>query len=186
MSVIRIASRYAKSLLDFATEQNAVQEILGDMTTFKAMAENRDLQLLLKSPIVNAATKKKVFDALFADKLSKLTNSFFEIVLRKGREEYLAPIADAFIQLYKEGKGISEVTLTTAAPLTDDVIARFQKELLNSEVTNKEVDLKTIVDPDIIGGFILEIEDRLYDDSVAHKLDQLKKNFTTNDFEVQI
>ncbi len=186
MSAQRIASRYAKSLLDFAVEQNSVQEILGDMNTFKAMAENRDLQLLLKSPIVNAVTKQKVFTALFGDKLSKTTNSFFEIILRKGRESYLGSIADSFIALYKQSRGISDVTLTTATPLSEEVLARIKGELLKSTATDKEVEIKTEVDPAILGGYIIEIGDRLYDDSVAHKLEELKKNFVGNDYAVQV
>jgi F-type H+-transporting ATPase subunit delta len=180
MSVKRIAARYAKSLLDLAIEQNVTQDILKDMTVFKNMAENRDLQLLLKSPIVNTLKKQEVFNALFTDKLSKMTNSFFSIALRKGRESHLVDIADSFIDLHKELKGISDVKLTTATALSDEALAKIKEELLKSTSTRQTVDITTKVDESIIGGFIIEIGDRLYDDSVAHKLEALKKSFATS------
>lgn len=180
MSVKRIAARYAKSLLDLAQERNITPSILEDMNAFKKMAENRDLQLLLKSPIVNTLKKQEVFNALFNDKLSKVTNDFFSIALRKGRESYLVDIADSFIELHKELQGISDIKLTTATALSDEALAKIKAELLKSTSTRQSVDITTTIDESIIGGFIIEIGDKLYDDSVAHKLEALKKSFATN------
>lgn len=182
MSVKRIASRYAKSIIDLATERGELETILSDMKVFNKIAENRDVKMLLKSPIVSVDRKKGVFNALFGERLSKTTQAFFDIVLRKGRESYLQPIADEFILQYKTLKGISDVKITTAAPLTEEVLAKIKQSLLSSDVTAQNVELETAVDPEIIGGFILEVEDKLYDDSVAHRLDQMKKNFSDNQF----
>ena len=66
MSVIRIASRYAKSLIDLARDQNVMEEVVSDIKGFSKMVENRDLYLLLKSPIINVGKKAQIFNAFFA------------------------------------------------------------------------------------------------------------------------
>lgn len=76
MSVNRIATRYAKSLLDLAVEQNVLEAVKSDIETFVKMVENRDLYLLLKSPIINATKKESVFEVLFGARFNKLTNAF--------------------------------------------------------------------------------------------------------------
>ena len=76
MSVNRIATRYAKSLLDLAVESNVLEAVKGDVEAFTKMVENRDLLLLLKSPIINATKKQRRFDALLAAS-STNTNAFF-------------------------------------------------------------------------------------------------------------
>jgi len=183
MSVIRIASRYAKSILDLAKDQNVLPEVVSDMEGFSKMVENRDLYLLLKSPIINVGKKAQIFDALFEGKVNKLTKAFFDIVLRKGREAFLPEIATEFLNQHKIMQGISSVTLTTAAPISDASLEALKAKLLGSEVTDKVVDIETKVDESIIGGFIVEIGDKLIDASVAHKLKELSKTITDKSYE---
>jgi len=182
MSVIRIASRYAKSLIDLAEEQGQLDNVLEDIKSFQAAAKNRDLHLLLKSPIINVSKKHQVFSALFDGKFTELTTAFFKIILNKGRETYLPEIADEFIVQYKKLKHISSVKLTTATALSAETVSKIKQKLVGSDATDDHVELETAVDPDLLGGFVLQFGDRLYDASVAHKLEQLKKEFSKNDF----
>lgn len=182
MSVLRIASRYAKSLLDLAIEQDKLDRILEDVKSFKAATDNRDFFLLLKSPIVNTGKKQAIFKALFEDKFDKVTNSFLSIILRKGRETYLPDIAASFLNQYKDLKKISTIKLTTATELSESNHQAIKQKLEASEATNEVIDLITKVDNDLIGGFIIEFDDRLYDASVAHKLEELKKEFRDDHF----
>jgi len=182
MSVIRIASRYAKSLLDLAKDQNAMDEVVSDMEGFSKMVENRDLYLLLKSPIINAGKKADVFNALFEGKVNKLTKAFFDISLRKGRERYLPEIATEFLNQYKKMKGISSVKLTTASPISNAALEAIKAKLLASDVTDSAVEIETSVDESLIGGFVVEIGDKLIDASVSHKLAQLAKTMTSKEF----
>ena len=183
MSVNRIAGRYAKSLLDLAIEQNIVEEIKDDMIGFSKMIANKDLALLLKSPIVNVGKKKSIFKALFDGKFNKLTNAFLNLVLVKGRESALPAIAKEFEHQYKNLKGITDVTITTAVDLNEKNLLKIKTALLASSETASELNITKVVNPDIIGGFIIEIGDKLYDNSVAFKLKNLKKNFKSNEFE---
>jgi F-type H+-transporting ATPase subunit delta len=182
MSVIRIASRYAKSLIDLAVEQDKLERVLEDVKTFQKAVSNREFYLLLKSPIINATKKQQIFKALFGDKFDEMTSAFFKIILTKGREAYLPDIADEFVNQYKDIKHISTVRLTTAVPLGAETISRLKQKLVASSATEDHVELVTKVDPDILGGFVIEFDDKLYDSSVTHKMELLRKEFAKNLF----
>lgn len=182
MSVTRIATRYAKSLLDLAIEQNKLDKIKEDIDGFLSTMDNREFYLLVKSPIVNPTKKEQIFKALFEGKVDELTMAFLNIVLKKGREASLPEIADSFIAQYKVHNHVSTVTLTTAEPVTEENLTAIRKKLQASNATESKIDIITKVDPEIIGGFVLEFDNQLYDASVAHKLDMMRKQFGGNQF----
>lgn len=186
MSVLRIANRYAKSLIDLAKEQGKLDRVLEDVTSFNKVCENKDFKLMLKSPIVNTDKKEQVFDKLFTGKYDELTMAFLRILLKKGREPLLADIGAEFVQQYKKLNHISSVKLTTASNLSDSAVAAIKKKLLESTSTDQVIELETAVNPELIGGFVVEFEDKLYDASVAHKLGLLKKEFKDNLYISQI
>lgn len=186
MSAQRIASRYAKSLIDLAQEKGKLERVLEDVQSFKEVAKNRDFALLLKSPVVKADAKERVFNQLFGGKYDEMTMAFLRILLRKGREALLVEVAHEFDLQYKIIKHITTVKLITAAKLSDQAVEAIHAKLVQSSATDHNVELTTAVDPDIIGGFVIEFGDRLYDASVARKLDQMKKNFQGNLYISQI
>lgn len=186
MSVQRIASRYAKSLVDLAREQGKLERVLEDVQSFRDVAKNRDFALLLKSPIVKADKKEKIFEQLFAGKYDELTMAFLRILLKKGRESQLLEIANEYIVQYKVIRQISTVKLITAVKLGEAAVKTIHEKLLASTATDKNVELVTEIDPNLIGGFVIEFEDKLYDASVAHKLGLMKKNFKDNLYISQI
>jgi len=183
MSAARIASRYAKSILDIAKERGQLDTILTDMQVIEKAMESRDLVLLLKSPVVKTDKKNKILTAIFDGKLSELTMEFFKIVTRKGREMYIPEIAAQYMKQYQQLKHISSISLTTAEALDPAIIDAIENKLLASQATEDKIEIESHVDPEIIGGFIIEIGDKLYDDSVKGKLEKLKKAFTKNDYE---
>jgi F-type H+-transporting ATPase subunit delta len=183
MSVTRVASRYAKSLIDLAQEQDKLDRVREDVLVFdKAVSGSRDLYLLLKSPIIHVAKKKKVLKALFEKHFDKLTMSFLEIITSKGREEYLHEIASEFILQYRKIRHISKVTLRTAVPISDEMVEKIREKLEASDETDAHVEIVTEVDSDLIGGFVAEFDNKRYDASVAHQLEKLKKEFSGNFF----
>jgi len=182
MSVTRIASRYAKSLLDLAKEQGKLERVLEDIKAFKQATEQRDFELVLKSPIVKTDKKKAIIKQIFEGKFDPLTMTFMDVILRKGREKYLAPIASEFESQYKKEKHVSTVRLTTAAPLEGESLEVIKMQLKTSTATDRNVEIETVVDPELIGGFVIEFDDKLYDASVAHKLELLRKEFAGNEY----
>ena len=186
MSVQRIASRYAKSLIDLSQEQGKLERTLEDVKSFKKVTENRDFYLLLKSPVVSASKKLSILDALFKGKYDELTNSFLRILVTKGREMYLPEIADEFIAQYKKLKHISTVKVRTATPLSEATLNEIMAKLKASSATDEEIELIAFVDPNLIGGIVLEFEDKIYDASIAHRLDKMHREFGDNLYISQI
>lgn len=182
MSLARIASRYAKSLLELGLQHGRLDNVLNDINLLNDVLENRDFFLLVKSPIVKSDKKNKIFKAIFDGKIDDLTQSFYEIIIRKGREKYLPEIAREFIRQYRDHKNITTAKVTTAAPLSEEQTARIKSELIQMGIASGAVELETSVDKDIIGGFLLEVEDQMYDASVRSKLANLKKEILDNTY----
>jgi F-type H+-transporting ATPase subunit delta len=180
MADSRIASRYAKALLDLGIEQNNLMDLFNDMSVIKEALSNRDFNLFVKSPIIKADKKQSVFRVIFGENINKTTLAFFDILTRKSREIYFPEIVSSFIDQYKKFNKITEVKLTTATPLGQSAIDSINKVLLESSVTDEKVEIETAVDADLIGGFVIELGDKLYDASVAHQLEQVKKTFLNN------
>jgi F-type H+-transporting ATPase subunit delta len=103
-------------------------------------------------------------------------------VLTKGRESVLSVIAQEFIEQYNELKGITKVEITSATPLDKSTTAQITDRLLNSNLGLKTIELSAKVNPEIIGGLIIQIGDKLIDDSVAFKLKKISKQFEGKEY----
>ncbi len=187
MSVSKIASRYAKSLIDLAVEQNKLDRILEDVESFKAAIEgSRDFLVFLKSPVIQHSKKISIINQLFGKKYDPLTVKFLEILTQKQREGYLPEVAGHFIQQYRVLKHISTAKITASGPLSDATRKMIRERLEKSGVAFENVELEVKVDPTLIGGFILEFGDYIYDCSISHGLEELKKGFRGNLYESKI
>jgi F-type H+-transporting ATPase subunit delta len=182
----RLAGRYAKSLVDLAIEKNQLDQVYADMLFLHRVCKsNRDFVNLLKSPIIQTDKKEKIFDTIAKDNLGDLTSSFNKLLIKKGREIYLPEIVVAFIQQYKDFKGINIAKLITAVPASDELKNSIINKI-KSVLRMDQIELNTEVNPEIIGGFVLEIGDKLIDASVAFELHNIKKEFESNDFVYKI
>lgn len=178
----RVASRYAKSLLDLAVEREQLEPVYADMLYLRRLTkESRDFLNLLRSPVVKAEAKTKVLQAVTKDRVSDLTATFINLMIAKAREGSLPEIITAFIAQYKEKKDIQIVKLTTAVPLSDEVKAAIIEQVKTSEHI-RNLELEETVNPNIIGGFILQTGDKLIDASISYDLQQISRQFENNDF----
>ncbi|HTN18439.1 MAG TPA: ATP synthase F1 subunit delta [Chitinophagaceae bacterium] len=176
----RLASRYAKSLIDIAAEQNSLEETLKDMQLLDAISkQNKDFVLMMRSPVIKADKKNAIIDAVLHGKIGVLTQQFIKLLISKGREQNLDEIAQAYIQQYRESKKIRMVRLTTAAPVDSSVIDTL-KSKLKAAYTGDSVEFETKVDPALLGGFVLDMGDRQLDASILRDLNDIKKQFTKN------
>jgi len=130
----------------------------------------------LKSPIIKTDKKQAILNQLFSGKINTLTEKFLAITANKKREGFLPEIFDSFIEQYNDQHKITAATLTSATEINDNLINQV-KAIIKEATGREQIDLKTKVDPALIGGFVLQFEDKLYDTSVARKLDKLKKTF---------
>lgn len=182
MSVVKLATRYAKSILDLSIERGQLEVVLNDMKLLNNATDNsREYYMMLKSPIVNGDKKMEVTKMIFGNNLSSITTEFINILMRKNREAYLPEIIDAFIKQYNQHKNITEVIVTTPQPVSTEL----QNEILNrlrKQAGLKEIELSTTVDESLIGGYVLQWEDKLIDTSIARGLAILKDEFDNNDY----
>jgi F-type H+-transporting ATPase subunit delta len=182
MSNPRLASRYAKSLLDLSVEQNALEPVLKDMEMLHDIcAQNRDFTVMLRSPVIKGGKKIEILNAVFGERLHPLTKGFIELLIRKGREFFLPEMTEAFVTQYKAYKGIHEVRLTTAIAI-DDILKQKIEEKVSASISKGTLDLQLQVNEDIIGGFVLEVGDKLLDASVRRDLNDIRKQFTKNEY----
>lgn len=173
----RIGYRYAKSLFDLAVEKGEVKKAGTDMELLRdTIAGSRDLATFLKSPLIDSTRKQKIIDRIFQGKFqSVLTEKLLNMVIRKGREMYLPQLAEAFLRLYDKQQNIQRGVLSSAVVLSDTQVAEI-KSAMEKEIGSK-LELVQAINPDLIGGFVLKIDDILFDGSVSGSLRRLKQQF---------
>ena len=163
---------YASALFEAAQEQDrlaAVREELGD---FLAAAESvPELGALLENPEVDSETKAKVIRDLLVD-ADELVRNFLLLVVEKGRAAELPEIAREFDQLVARAEGRLEVELTTAVELTDDEASDILRQI--ESASGRRIEATRGVDPDLIGGFILQAGTFRVAASVRGRLDRLR------------
>lgn len=172
----RLASRYAKSLMLIAKENNAMDAVSKDLHLLKeTLDSSKDLRVMFKSPVIPADKKEKVISELFAKRLSEITYRFIHLLTSKGREKHLVEMVDSFIEQYNKANHIVEAKLTTAVPVGKETIEKVRTMIMSDKIT-ESVELHAVVDESIIGGFVLKYGDMLFDNSVERKLQLIKKN----------
>lgn len=178
----KLASRYAKSLMDLSKQLGKENEVVKDMQLLKeTIAQSKDLQSLLKSPIIPADKKNEILSQIFNGKLSEVSSKFLTLLTNKGREEQLKEIVDAYINSYDASHNIVHALLTTAVEADSKTIENIKSLILeNKEI--KEVKLRTEINPNIVGGFILQFDDKKLDNSVARKLQLIRQNIQDKTF----
>jgi F-type H+-transporting ATPase subunit delta len=183
----RLASRYAKSILDLAVEKNSLEAVLSDMRTLHQIcAVSPEFELMLKSPVIKGDKKRSViFSVLAKQNISELTNGFIKLLVTKGREQNLPEIAAAFVTQYNLMKRIRTVKLTTATPVSDAIKKNIESKVA-AFMPGDKMNMETIVDEKLIGGFVLEVEDQLFDASVQKKLNEIRSSIIDHTYETKI
>jgi len=181
MRDIKIASRYAKSLLKISIEANALEELHNDMQLVNSTClQSSDLTSMLKSPIVRTDKKLNILNEVFGKSVSNIAITFINLITTKKREGILGDIAASFLEAYKTHKNIGTATATTAIALSDEQKAIIVN-LLTKEGYNN-IELNEVVNPEIIGGMILRVGDKQVDESIKRKLTNLEMEFDENPY----
>ena len=171
-------------MFDFAGEKNQVEEVCGDLRLFSdTLKENRELQMLLRNPVVEPHQKHQIFESIFNGALRDTTYQFLDVLLRKKREPSLDTICEEFFKLYNTAHNIRPVTITTVQPLSEALKSKIVAML--TEQTHATVALQEVVDPEILGGFVIQMDDYYLDSSVLSKINKLRQEFSQNKFQVQ-
>jgi F-type H+-transporting ATPase subunit delta len=173
MNDSKISIRYSRALFQSALEKKILDKVNQDMIFISEVCRNQETKDFLYSPIIIPSKKMEIFHRMFGDNVERITLSLIDLVVKNGRESFLPAIARVFIHETLKYKGITKSILTTACK----VDSKVKKQISNliSEVFKTKVDLEEIIDTEIIGGFILHVDDNYIDASVKNKLSKIKK-----------
>ncbi|HHJ11362.1 MAG TPA: ATP synthase F1 subunit delta [Bacteroidetes bacterium] len=177
MNVSQIAVRYAKAFYLAARDAGKLEEAFRDINLIQSVIQdNPEFRDVLDSPIITEAEKINVLKNSFYPHVQSLTAHFLDVILQNNREVFLPDIARDFIDQYKKQQGITYAQLTTTKTIGRNIVEKIKKRL--SERLKSDIQLATLTDPEIIGGFILNIEDVRFDASVRSALQNMKKELT--------
>tara|TARA_Y100000385_G_scaffold258907_1_gene287271 strand:+ start:562 stop:1119 length:558 start_codon:yes stop_codon:yes gene_type:complete len=174
-------NRYAKSLIGLSIEKKELDTVYNDMVLISETVENsKDLDLLLKSPVVKTDKKQEILSSIFGKETSELTKQFLLLISSRNREAIIGDIAGAFVRQYKVIKKIIVTEVTSAIKLESAQKKKILQLLNTNESSSVEVIEK--INPEIIGGFIVRVDDKQIDASISRKLDDLKQGFSKNPY----
>ncbi len=172
MKSTKSAIRYAKAILELSSETNAVDQVAADMERIvEAGNDTGDFQVFLNSPVIKTDKKISILKVLFSE-FTDLTMSFIELITKNKREYLLTEIASAFVNLLKKQNGIVPISVTSAVKLEKQALNQIL-EKLKSHVDG-EFEVTEEVDPALIGGFVVRMEDKQIDASIASQLNRMK------------
>ncbi len=173
MNDSKISVRYAKALFESAAEKGLLDEVRKDMLQLQGICTLEDFTDFLHSPVMKESQKSKVLTAVLKDSVQPLTMTLLDLVLKNKRELYIPGIARNFEEQYKKRKGIKSAVFVSAA----SVDASVKEKLVNvlKDALNSKIDLTTETNKELIGGFVVRIDNQQYDASVASKLKKIEK-----------
>lgn len=175
MNYSKVNVRYAKAIFLAALEQQTLEQVFNDFTLIQAIAkDNKEFRFFLNAPIYNPQEKKQFISQFFQPYVSKLTFEFLNLLTEKRRENRLFDIIRNFFTLYKRHHNIVDALLVTPIMADDNLLTDFKQKL--EPVLKKQVNIKNNENPDIIGGFILRVEDMEFDGSIRNQLNKIKIN----------
>jgi len=176
MNSSKIAVRYAKALFDLALERDVIDSVYRDMKTVSHLCAMEEVKAVINNPVISQQKRKEIILALTGDETDKLTASFVALIFSHGRGDYLSAASRNFIDLTRRHRGIRQVTLTTAVPVSGRL-----KEEMAALISGKEkgtIEFIEHVDRSVIGGFILRVDDAYIDASVRSRLNKYRKEFS--------
>lgn len=173
MNESTITVRYSKALYQVGQEAGKTEAIHKDINLLlDTLKESKEFANLLSSPIVKTSEKVRIFSVIFEGNIEPIVINFFNLLAKNKREQFLFEMCLNYNQLFKAEKGIQEAILTTSIPLNKT----SKKEILEflKKKFKLNIELKEHVNPEIIGGFKLRIDDQQIDASIASKLRKIR------------
>ena len=176
MNDSKISVRYSKALFESAIDKNLVDRVYQDMIFISEICRVPEVKEVLRSPVIVPSKKRSILTGLLEKNVDTLTLSLVGLLIKNGREDYLPAVARVFRDETLKYRGITQTDLITAVPVTDSV--RKQISELVSSVFRTKVELNESVDKDIMGGFILRVNDSYIDASVRTRLRKIRKGLS--------
>jgi len=174
MDQSKVNVRYAKAFFSLAKEKGLTVELQKDALLISSVCKTiSDFMILIESPVISTSGKIKAIKSIFEGKVNTYSLNFLLLITKNNREKYIPGIFRDLEELYRKNEGIRTALLTTAIPMDDAIVEQIRKSL-EGEFGGK-VELGQIVDDELIGGFVLRIDDNQYDASIANQLKKIKE-----------
>jgi F-type H+-transporting ATPase subunit delta len=168
-----IAQVYARALFEVAVEHDQLDEVRDQLSAFTdAMNENRDLAVFFFSPYFSVAEKKSGLEKAVTDANPSLIN-FLEALIERHRMPAIFRIRTEFQALWAEERRLLPVRLTSAIELDESILEDLGKRI--GEQVDREIEVSSVVDPDILGGIVLRVGNVVLDASIKNRLENLRK-----------
>jgi len=175
----KAAIRYAKAVLQQAQEDNVAKEVFGDMQdVLNTLRGSKELRSVLQSPVIKASDKKASLLEIFGSSTQN-TKSLINTLVENRRIRLLGGVAESYVSLYNQAKGVIVAQVTTAVALSPEIEAQVLSKV-KALTGSSSVSLENTIDESIIGGFILRVGDLQYNASISNNLNKLRREFTVN------
>ena len=178
MSEFSVSSRYASALMQLAEEKNSVDAVSSDMDlVFQTLSSSKELKSVLKSPIIKEQQKLDILSDIFSEKVSSVSFNFIKFIVDKNREDILHSIVRSYIKLRDRKMGFINVEVTSAVDFSDEQVQKLKAKI--EEITGKTARFSFKINESVIGGFVVKVDDTIFDASVKRQLELLKNKFLT-------
>ncbi len=181
----QLGKTYARALIGAAKNAGVADQVIEQLGQLvdDYLAKSPELRAALASPRIDEDDKVRIIDRLFADEFDPILIKFLKVMAGRDRLGYVAAVRSAAETIHDEMMGRLVASVRTAVPLDDALRAQITDQL--GSMMNKQVRLRESVDPDLIGGMIIRIGDRVFDSSVANQLDKMARR-TRSGFSSQL
>ena len=170
----RVTVRYAKALIELASEQKVLDQVSRDAAVMlAALTQYKGFADYILNPGFSSLEKFEKVNSIFSKEFHALTMKFFNLVFENNREEYLKDLCRNIVEMAKEMGGIVSANLTTAQEIDSNLVEKVKTKF--EQKINATLEMTTVVNPELIGGFVFTIDGKQYDASVASKLNAIKK-----------
>jgi len=175
-SVGSSARRYAEAIFELAQESGNLDAWHADLSLLASVFSDVSALRFFKNPRKSISEKQDMAKRLFEGKVQPQAMYLLQMLIDRDRVEIVPAILSRFEELLREARGIVVAEVTTAVPVDDNEKQQIVEQL--SQITGKQIELHTKVDPSIIGGIVVRVGDKLVDGSVATALTQLHRSLT--------
>ncbi len=171
--------RYARALLSLAIEKNILERSYEDMKMVgHVFSGSPELKIILKSPVIRLSKKQKILDRIFNKLIHPVVMRYLLLIAKKQRGDAIEGISSAYVTVYKQYLGIETVRVTTAVPIDGKLRSRALEAA--HTLTTSEIEFEEEVNPEIIGGFILNLGEKQYNASVKHRYNLIRKHLNNS------
>lgn len=188
MNLSKIGVRYAKALLELASDKNKLDVVYQDLKNVEQVMDDKSISLyeVLNNPILKPSFKAHLIEEIFKTNVDELTLKFLLLVIKKGRESFFDAIFRNFYKQYNELNKIREINIITAIEPDNKIVEKIKALAHKIVPEDYKIKINTEQDKEIIGGFVLEVEDYEFDATVKNKLQTIKNELLNTSYKIKL